>query len=66
MTSAIVGAKRLDQLQDNLAAADLQLSGGELQQLDAASAIPAEYPGWMFAAQGAYRAAMLNQPPKGR
>ena len=66
VTSVIVGAKRLDQLQDNLAAAEVQLSGDDLDKLDAASAIPAEYPGWMFALQGGYRADMLNQPPKGR
>ena len=66
VTSVIVGAKRLDQLQDNLAAAEVQLSGDELDRLDAASAIPAEYPGWMFALQGGYRADMLNQPSKGR
>lgn len=66
VTSVIVGAKRLDQLQDNLAAAEVQLSADDLDKLDAASAIPAEYPGWMFAALGGYRADMLNQPPKGR
>ena len=48
VTSVIVGAKRLDQLDDNIAATALQLSDAEMQALDAVSALPAEYPGWMF------------------
>lgn len=55
VTSVIVGAKRLDQLEDNLAAADLALDEGELERLDAASSLPPEYPGWMIAVQGADR-----------
>lgn len=53
--SLIIGAKTLDQLDDNLAAADLELSPGELEQLDAVSALPPEYPGWMLARQGGDR-----------
>ena len=34
VTSIIVGAKRLDQLRDNLAAVDLKLSADEMQQLE--------------------------------
>jgi aryl-alcohol dehydrogenase-like predicted oxidoreductase len=45
-TSVIVGAKRVEQLDDNLAAAELSLSGEELAALDAASKLPPEYPGW--------------------
>src|SRR5947208_2982041 len=48
VTSIIIGAKRLDQLNDNLAAVDLKLSPEELQQLDDVSALPPEYPGWML------------------
>jgi len=51
VTSVIVGAKRPDQLADNLAATEIALSADELAALDAASALPAEYPGWMFARQ---------------
>jgi aryl-alcohol dehydrogenase-like predicted oxidoreductase len=47
VTSVIIGAKRLDQLKDNLAAGDLKLSADELEQLDKVSALPPEYPGWM-------------------
>jgi aryl-alcohol dehydrogenase-like predicted oxidoreductase len=55
VTSVIIGAKRLDQLQDNLAAVDLHLSGDEIKQLDEVSALPPEYPGWMLTFQGANR-----------
>ncbi len=60
VTSVIVGAKRLDQLQDNLAAADLVLTTDEITQLDAVSALPPEYPGWMLATQGADRLAPID------
>ncbi len=53
VTSVIIGAKRLDQLEDNLAAADLALTAEEVAHLDAVSTLPAEYPGWMPAVQGA-------------
>ena len=55
VTSVIIGAKRLDQLEDNLAAADLMLGADELARLDAVSALAPEYPGWMLAAMGADR-----------
>ena len=49
--SVIIGAKTVDQLNDNLAAADLDLSDDEMAQLDQASALKPEYPGWMLARQ---------------
>lgn len=55
ITSVIIGAKTLDQLADNLAAADLQLSGAEMGTLDEVSKLPREYPGWMFERQLADR-----------
>lgn len=55
VTSVIVGAKRPDQLADNLAAANVRLSAEDLATLDAVSALPAEYPGWMLERQGSYR-----------
>ena len=39
VTSVIIGAKRLDQLQDNLAAVELTLNQDELRQLDEVSAL---------------------------
>jgi len=53
--SIIIGAKSLAQLEDNLAAAELTLTGEELARLDAVSALPSEYPGWMFERQGGGR-----------
>jgi aryl-alcohol dehydrogenase-like predicted oxidoreductase len=61
VTSVIIGAKRLDQLQDNLAAVDVQLAPDEIKQLDDVSALPPEYPGWMLPRQSATR---LHPPPR--
>jgi aryl-alcohol dehydrogenase-like predicted oxidoreductase len=55
VSSVIIGAKRLDQLQDNLAAVQLKLTQAELRQLDEISALPPEYPGWVLPFQGADR-----------
>ncbi|WDD91139.1 aldo/keto reductase [Burkholderia sp. FERM BP-3421] len=52
VTSVIIGAKRPDQLADNVAATAVQLSAEELATLDKAGALPGEYPGWMLARQG--------------
>ncbi|MCW3834649.1 aldo/keto reductase [Sphingomonas canadensis] len=55
VTSVIVGATRADQLADNLAAADIALTPEELAALNAATALPPEYPGWMIERQSDYR-----------
>ena len=60
VTSVIVGAKRPDQLADNLGATKLSLSDAELQRLDVVSRLPAEYPGWMFERQGEFRRKQLQ------
>ena len=44
--SVIIGAKTPEQLNDNLAATALTLSGEEMTRLDAVSALPVEYPSW--------------------
>jgi aryl-alcohol dehydrogenase-like predicted oxidoreductase len=45
VTSVILGARTVEQLQDNLGAADLHLDGQDLARLDAASdPAPADYP----------------------
>ncbi len=59
VTSVIVGAKRPEQLADNLAATQVALSAEELSQLEAASRLPPEYPGWMFERQGEVRRRQL-------
>jgi aryl-alcohol dehydrogenase-like predicted oxidoreductase len=53
VTSIIIGAKRREQLVDNLAATELRLSSEHVALLDDASALPAEYPGWMVDFQNA-------------
>ncbi|KAA5604845.1 aldo/keto reductase [Roseospira marina] len=58
VSSVIVGAKRVDQLTDNIAASDLDLSEAELATLDEASRLTPEYPGWMMERQGDYRTAL--------
>src|SRR5258706_8201371 len=45
VTSIIIGAKKKEQLVDNLAAVELRLSVEHTKALDDASALPAEYPG---------------------
>jgi aryl-alcohol dehydrogenase-like predicted oxidoreductase len=56
VTTVIIGAKRMDQLEDNLAAVDVQLTAEELSAIDGISKLTPEYPGWMLARQGADRA----------
>ena len=53
VSSVIIGAKRMDQLEDNLKASDIDLTSDQMDALDKVSALPREYPGWMFAQQGA-------------
>ncbi len=57
VTSVIVGAKTIAQLDDNLAATDVTLTTDELATLDTVSALPPEYPGWMLARQSEGRTA---------
>jgi len=53
--SVIVGAKTIEQLDDNLAAANLELTADQIDSLEAVSALPKEYPGWMLERMGAGR-----------
>jgi aryl-alcohol dehydrogenase-like predicted oxidoreductase len=55
VTSVIIGAKRMEQLQDNIGACAVRLTTDDLAALDKVSALPAEYPGWMTAFQGKNR-----------
>lgn len=55
VSTVIIGAKRMDQLEDNLAAAELMLTPEEIAALDKVSALPSEYPGWMFERQAGAR-----------
>ena len=51
VTSIIIGAKTPEQLLDNLAATDLVLAPEQVARIEAASALPPEYPGWMVERQ---------------
>jgi aryl-alcohol dehydrogenase-like predicted oxidoreductase len=47
ITSTIIGAKNIEQLQDNLKSIEVELSADELQRINEVSALQKEYPGWM-------------------
>jgi aryl-alcohol dehydrogenase-like predicted oxidoreductase len=49
--SVIIGAKTIEQLDDNLDAAKLKLSAEDIAALDKVSAPRPEYPGWMLGRQ---------------
>ncbi|MDF1526325.1 MAG: aldo/keto reductase [bacterium] len=55
VTSVIIGAKTPEQLNENLAAPDVQLSQDDLARLKDASELPPEYPGWMINRQSRHR-----------
>ncbi|WLI89337.1 aldo/keto reductase [Massilia sp. R2A-15] len=55
VTSVIIGAKRPEQLADNIAATNVRLTPHDLERIAAASALSTEYPGWMIELQGGYR-----------
>ncbi|HEY9678716.1 MAG TPA: aldo/keto reductase [Drouetiella sp.] len=57
VTSVIIGARNLQQLNDNIAAVDIKLSAEEMKTLDRVSEIPLEYPGWMLPMQAMDRLA---------
>ena len=56
VSSVIIGANKMSQLEDNLKAAELKLSAEEVERLSATTAPPAMYPQWMVEHQGAGRA----------
>jgi len=47
VTSVIVGANKMSQLEDNLGAIDVVFTAEELKQLDEVSKLTVEYPGWI-------------------
>ena len=55
VTSVIVGAKRPEQLAENMAATQVALSPVELEAIGNVSQLAAEYPGWMLERQGGFR-----------
>ena len=55
VTSVIIGAKKIEQLKDNLGSVDVVFSDEELNKLNEISKLASEYPGWMIERQGADR-----------
>ena len=51
VTSIIIGANKMSQLEDNLKAADLELTAAEIEMLSATTAPAAQYPQWMIERQ---------------
>jgi len=47
VTSVIIGARKPAQLEDNLKAIDVKLSGEDMKALDEVSKLTTEYPAWM-------------------
>lgn len=55
VTSIIIGAKKLEQLEDNLKSIDVTFTEDELKRIDEVSKLSSEYPAWMFERQGGDR-----------
>ena len=51
VTSIIIGAKKEEQLRENIASTTLLLTADEMSRLDAISELSKEYPGWMVERQ---------------
>ncbi len=60
VTSAVIGARRPEQLLDNLASLELVLDTQDLAVLDAASAAPPSYPAWIRAMTNTHREGFLR------
>jgi len=60
VTSVIIGAKTMAQLDDNLKAINVSLNDDQLGRLDEVSKLPAEYPQWMVARQAGGRLPETN------
>lgn len=55
VTSVIIGANTMKQLDDNIRSVDIVLSEDELDKLEKVSKLKPEYPGWMIERQGGDR-----------
>lgn len=55
ITSTIIGARNVAQLNDNVKSTEVVLSADDLKRIDEVSALPKEYPGWMVERQSADR-----------
>jgi len=69
VTSVIIGGRTKEQFEDNLGAAELELSAGEMKRLEEVSRPPLLYPYWHQAwtagdRLGATDLALIGQYPK--
>lgn len=55
VSTVIIGAKRLEQLEQNLKATAVRLDAEDVERLDTVSALAPEYPGWMLERQATNR-----------
>jgi aryl-alcohol dehydrogenase-like predicted oxidoreductase len=55
VTTVIIGANKMEQLEDNLKSVNIEFTPEELDQIDAVSKLPSEYPAWMLERTGADR-----------
>jgi aryl-alcohol dehydrogenase-like predicted oxidoreductase len=62
VTTIIIGAKRIEQLDQNLAAVNLKLDADDMAKLDEVSVLEAEYPSWMVPRQNANRRPEAFEP----
>jgi aryl-alcohol dehydrogenase-like predicted oxidoreductase len=59
LSSVVVGAKHMDQLEDNLRAVNVSLTDEEQAAIAEVSRIPAEYPAWMIELWSQFRRTQL-------
>ena len=65
VTSIIIGANKMSQLEDNLKAADLELTTDEVEQLSGTTAPAPIYPEWMIERQNAGRVKPVESESSG-
>lgn len=55
ITATIIGAKTVEQLNDNIKSTTFDLTETDLKKIDEISPLPMQYPGWMVRQQSGYR-----------
>ncbi|WP_249977371.1 aldo/keto reductase [Vreelandella olivaria] len=52
VSTVLIGAKRVEQLKENVEATEITLDDADISALDVVSRLPIEYPGWLLNATG--------------
>ena len=52
VSTVIIGAKRVEQLRENVRSTQIALDDDDMVELDAVSRLPVEYPGWLMSGPG--------------